>query len=343
MKIAIHDSKDSFSERWITYCKSNSIEFKLVDCFSTNIIEHISDCNALMWHFSQNSPRAILFAKQLLYSVEASGKMVFPNFNTVWHFDDKVGQKYLFESIEAPIAPTWIFYNKQDALTWAKSANFPKIFKLRGGGGSQNVKMVITRSKANKIIRKAFRKGYLAYDAFGSMKERYRQYCLKRTGFRDLFEGAVRFVLPPPYARVRGREKGYVYFQEFIKDNDYDIRVIVIGDKAFAIKRMVRSNDFRASGSGMILYEKEHFSDETIRMSFQLAKKLKSQSAAFDFVYSGDKIYVLEISYGFAMEGYDPCTGYWEKNLTWHEGKFNPYGWMVENLINSVEVKIKDK
>ena len=42
---------------------------------------------------------------------------------------------------------------------------------------------------------------------------------------------------------------------------------------------------------------------------------------------------IVEISYGFSPEGYDPCPGYWDKNLTWHEGKFNPYGWMVEEVL----------
>ena len=79
-------------------------------------------------------------------------------------------------------------------------------------------------------------------------------------------KGLFVLVYTTEYARVTGNEKGYIYFQEFIPDNDFDIRVIVIGDKAFAIKRMVRENDFRASGSGSILYEKEHFTDETIRI-----------------------------------------------------------------------------
>jgi len=335
MKLAIHFSKDSFSDRWIAYCEGNDINFKLVDCFRTDIMQQLSDCDALMWHFSQNNPKAILFAKQLIYSVEASGRKVFPNFNTIWHFDDKVGQKYLLESIGAPLAPTWIFYDKSEALNWLRKCEFPLVFKLRGGAGSQNVHLVQSSTEANKLIRKAFGSGFPSYDAMGSLKERYRRYRLGNTNFMDLIEGVVRFALPPPYAIVRGREKGYVYFQQYISGNSFDIRVIVIGDNAFAIKRLVRKNDFRASGSGMILYEKEHFSNEILRLSFRIAERIKTQCAAFDFVYSADDIYLVEVSYGFVKEGYDPCPGYWDKGLNWHEGKFNPYGWMVDDLLNS--------
>ena len=115
------------------------------------------------------------------------------------------------------------------------------------------------------------------------------------------------------------------------------IRIIVVGDKAFGIKRMIRKNDFRASGSGFVLYDKEHFDDETVSVSFEMAKKLGSQCAAFDFVYRDEKTYVLEISFGFVKEVYDPCTGYWDQDLNWHEGQFDPYAWMVDDLIESID------
>ena len=84
---------------------------------------------------------------------------------------------------------------------------------------------------------------------------------------------------------MKSREKGYVYFQEFIPRNEYDVRVIVVNQKAFAIKRLVRTNDFRASGSGEILYGKENFDKNTIYTAITLADKLKTQCCAFDFVF----------------------------------------------------------
>ena len=333
MKIAIHDTKGSFSERWIAFCDSNNIDYKVVDCFKSDKINQLSDCDSLVWHFSQNNPRAILFAKQLIYSIQVSVKKVFPDFNTVWHFDDKVGQKYLLESIGAPLVTTWIFFDRREAMDWIQTCSFPKVFKLRGGAGSQNVKLVASIKEATRLIRKAFGKGFPAYDPSGSLRERWRKYKLGNTNLTDLIEGLVRFVIPPPYSRIRGKARGYIYFQEFVPDNDHDIRVVVIGDKAFAIKRLVRRGDFRASGSGNILYDKELFDNYTIRSSFELANKLKTQCVAFDYVYQNGKPLVLEISYGFSPEGYDLCPGYWDHDLIWHEGKFDPYGWMIEQVV----------
>jgi hypothetical protein len=105
----------------------------------------------------------------------------------------------------------------------------------------------------------------------------------------------------------------------------------VIDKKAFAIKRVVRKNDFRASGSGKILYKRENFSQDTIALAFKIANKLKTQCCAFDFVYDkSNNPLIVEINYGFSTKVYDPCVGYWDENLNFCEGKFNPYGWMVE-------------
>jgi glutathione synthase/RimK-type ligase-like ATP-grasp enzyme len=332
MKIAIHKSRDSFAERWISHCINTGIEYKLVNCYSIDIIKQLEDCDALMWHFQHASAKDTLFAKQLLYSIQAAGKKVFPNYNTMWHFDDKVGQKYLLEAIGAPLVSTWIFYNKKEVLKWVDNTTFPKVFKLRGGAGSENVQLVNTKRKANRLVNKAFGRGFSQYQGWSNLKERYRKYKIGRTTLWDLIKGVIRLFHPTKFAKVAGREKGYLYFQDFIPDNNYDIRVVVIGGKAFAIKRLVRENDFRASGSGAILYDKEHFNEEDIRLAFNIHTKLNSQCTAMDFIYEKGQPRITEISYGFVPTVYDPCPGYWDNKLNWHPGSLNPYGWMVDEI-----------
>ena len=333
MKIAIHNSPSGFHPLWVKYCERNNIPYKLVDCYANDIVQQLCDCNALMWHHFQNNPKALIAAKPILFALEQASIKVFPNFYTNWHFDDKLGQKYLLEVLGLPLVPSYVFLEKQKALKWIETTTFPKVFKLRGGAASANVKLAKTKNEAQKLVRKAFGDGFSNYDAMGSFKERWRKWRLGKTSSIDLLKGIVRFVYQPPFAKAQGKEIGYVYFQDFIPNNNHDIRIIVIGDKAFAIKRMVRKNDFRASGSGNILYDKNNFDVNDIQLAFKIHNKLKSQCTAMDFVHFNGNPQLVEISYGFVPECYDACPGYWDKNLNWHEGKFNPYGWMVEQLI----------
>lgn len=334
MKIAIHYQKGSFSDRWITYCEKQNIDYKLVNCYATDIVWQLADCDALMWHHNHVNYKDVLFAKQLIYSLEQGGKKTFPDYKTCWHFDDKVGQKYLFESIGAPLVTSYVFYSKQEALQWINKTTFPKVFKLRGGAGSENVKIVRTASRARSLVSKAFGNGFSQFDRIGYFKDRINKYHSGIVSLIGVIKGFGRLLISTEFAKLHNREKGYIYFQDFIPNNLFDIRVIVIAEKAFAIKRMVRKGDFRASGSGNIFYEKEHFSNDTIKLAFQLTEKLQSQCAAFDFVYDavGNPM-VIELSYGFATAVYDRCVGYWDKSLQFHEGAFTPQNWMVETLI----------
>ena len=330
--IAIQNNNSGFSKRWKSYCEKKGIPFKMVDFYQSNITDHVKECNAVMWHFSHTGHIDFLMAKQLLFSLEQAGKKIFPDFNTVWHFDDKVGQKYLLEALEIPLVNSYVFYQKNQAIKWAKETKYPKVFKLRGGAGSVNVKKVNSVSEAIKLINKAFGRGF-KHSSLVPLSEMIARFKAGKTPLLSVIKSLIRIFIPTDFSKKYGRAKGYIYFQDFIPNNDHDIRIIVIDEKAFAIKRMVRKNDFRASGSGTILYEKELFKESDINLAFQIHNKIKSQCTAMDFVYDKGQPKVVEISYGFSPEGYDSCPGFWDKDLNWYEGKFDPYGWMVEEVL----------
>lgn len=334
MKIAIHHTEGSFSDRWIAYCKKENIPYKIVNTYDSSIIWQVSDCSAFMWHHHHGDYKDVLFAKQLLYSLELKGIKVFPNFNTCWHFDDKIGQKYLLEAIGAPLVPSYVFYTKKDALNWVKGTSFPKVFKLRGGAGSANVKLAKTKEEAIFFIKKAFGGGFSQFDRWENLKERIRKFKEGKDTFSGVCKGFGRLFIPTDFAKKHSHEKGYAYFQDFIPNNQFDIRVIILENKAFAIKRMVRKNDFRASGSGNFIYDRKQIDERCVKLAFDINDKIKSQSIAYDFVFAeNNEPLVVEISYGFSASGYDKCEGYWDRDLNWHDGEnFDFCGWMV-NMI----------
>lgn len=334
-KIAIHHHKDSFSENWIKFCKEHHIKYTLVNCYSTNIIKELQGTDILMWHWHHNDYKAQLFAKQLIISVENMNIKVFPNTNTGWHFDDKVGQKYLLESIDAPLIESYVFYDLKTSLNWIEENEFPKVFKLRGGAGASNVKLVKNKKEAIKLANTAFTSGFRT-DRLRPIKEKIWQF-KKDKGIKSFFnilKGLIRVIVPNKNIRNLQVEKNYLYFQEFIPNNDSDIRVIVINNKAFAIKRMVRKGDFRASGSGDIVYNPSEIPTECLKIAFETSKKLNLQSAAYDFVFLNGKALIIEVSYAFAQAGYLDCPGYWDNELIWYEKKFVPEYFIIESLLN---------
>lgn len=334
MKIAIHHRIGSFSDRWITYCEEQNVDYKIVNAFDSDIIEQVKDCDVFMWHHHHGHYKDVLTAKRILFALEHAGVKVFPDFKTGWHFDDKVAQKYLLEAIGAPLIPSYVFYDKQEAINWAKQTSYPKVFKLKGGAGATNVRLISSEDEALKIISIAFGKGFSQYNRFTMLKERFRMFKEKQASFIYFLKGFVRLIIIPEFAKQQPPEKGYVYFQDFVANNDHDTRVVVINGKAAAAeKRFVRKNDFRASGSGKFTYDK--INTEIIKVSFEVANKLELQSAAFDFVLDENNIPVIvELSYGFGTKGISAVPGYWDYNMNWYETPFIPEEIMIDNFFN---------
>ncbi|MGG5599553.1 ATP-grasp domain-containing protein [Myroides sp. C8-3] len=330
MKVAIHHREKSFSEVWIKYCELNKVDYKIVNAFSSDIIDEVRDCNYFLWHHHHGLPKDILAAKRVLYSLEQAGVKVYPDFYSGWHFDDKVGQKYLLEAINAPLVKSHVFYDKKEALKWSNDTVYPKVFKLRGGAGAKNVILVNDKNSCQSLIKKAYNKGIAQDNVINAIKDdiiRFR----KSKQLKELIKIPVRFLINIFKSRVR--EKGYVYFQDFIPNNKFDIRIVVIGDKAIGERRFVRENDFRASGSGNFSYE--GVDTEVVKIAFSVARALKVQSIAYDFVLgvNGEPL-IVEISYGFGREGISKAPGYWDNNLNWHISSVEPEIWILEDLLN---------
>ena len=338
--LAIHNCRTGFTLRWIDYCRANEIPYKLVDCYANDIVRDLESCCALLWHYSQSEPRDILVAHKILSALEHSGFVIFPDFRTAWHFDDKIGQKYLFEALEIPTPNTYVFVQREDALKWARGAEYPKVCKSRHGSGSSNVNLVTSSQQARRLIRRAFGRGRRVYQPWQNLKERFYKWRLGDLNVLHLVKGVARFVYPPRFARVIGRECGYVLFQDFVPDNDSDVRVIVIDGKAFAIRRWVRARDFRASGSGKFSVEPASVDQDCIELAFEIVQKIGSSCAAFDFIRKADgSLVLLEVSYGFNAPVYEKCPGYWDVDMNWHAGPFNPQGWIIELVMKQAYEK----
>ncbi len=340
MKIAIQKRKNSYSDEWIKYCEKKNIPFKIVDCYKSDIIAQLEDCDALMWHFHHKIPNDILCARQLMFSLESAGKYVFPDFNTMWHFDDKIGQKYQLEAINAPLVPSYVFYSKTEALDWINTIEYPIVFKLRNGASSFNVKLVRTEAEAKQLVKQAFGSGFNnQMDPLMYLKESIRKYHIGETKIGDILREIYHLTYRTEFEKFYHKQKGYIYFQDFIPNNDFDTRIVVVDKKAFGARRFVRNNDFRASGSHVASYDTALISLEAVRIALDVSKKLKLQCMAFDFVFKNGKPILIEYSYGTDIAAYKPCPGFWDSDLNFHEQEFNFCEWMVDWVVREVNNK----
>lgn len=332
MKIGIHKRKNSFSDSWIKHCDDNEINYKIINCYSNDIINVVKDCTHIMWHFAHDDYRDQLIAKQLIYIFSNNLKIkTFPNYESALHFDNKISQKYLFDSYDFIKCPdTKMFYSKDESLDFVKkNVKYPRVFKLSKGAGSMAVRLLKSRYHSLKIIKKMFSKGISQYDNMTYFKNAFINKSIK-----ELIKSLYFFMFSPKYSKLGTKELGYFYSQDFIGNIDHDIRIIVIGDKAIGIKRIVRNNDFRASGSGLIDYDISNIDLNTVEKSFEISRKLKFNCMAYDYVKCREEYLLVEISYGFSLNAYNKCEGFWDENLKFSNQKIELGKWMVKDLIS---------
>lgn len=347
MRIAVYWTEKlddySYSPRWAEYLQSKGIEVKRLDLKRSDVMEQLRDCDGVMWHW-YHIPDDKQSAPKILDAIERHlGLDVFPDCNSRWHYDEKVSQHYLLEALGAPRIKSWVFWDYTEAVRFAKTANYPLVFKLSVGAASANVVKVHNAAEALKQIDKTFKGVYFPY----SMNEfQFKSRFLSPAYYKGIVKRGLNS-LPyifknqyPPLPDYYLLQKNYAYFQEFCADNSHDIRVTVIGNRAWAFTRENRSGDFRASGSGKVDYDRKKIPPEAIKLAFELSRKMNAQSMAYDIMYDNQRnLVVNEVSYCYVFKAVYGAPGYWDENLTWHEGNVYPQDAMAEDLVARIIAK----
>jgi glutathione synthase/RimK-type ligase-like ATP-grasp enzyme len=187
------------------------------------------------------------------------GKRCYPSYAHALLYESKSLEAFISQAKGIPYAKTHISYNKEDAIELINHLEYPFISKVDPSSGSMGVELVQSTKQARRIVEEAFspngRKIHVHYF----------------------------------------RQKNHVYFQEFIPNDGYDIRVIIVGDWAFGYYRKVLKGDFRASG--MDLIENKELPEEAVLTAWNANKHIRSPLLVVDMVHGLDGKYsIIEFS-----------------------------------------------
>lgn len=250
-------------EDWPKYERfliNNNISYSFYNIQSSDWQENAKKFNIILWATSC-FPTIQSEAKSKIYFLENYLNIkCYPSYNEIWSYEDKVRASYLFKHFALPCVETFVFNYKSDAVNFINSTEFPIISKIATGSSSFGVHKISSRKKALKFINSVFSE---------SGRNTYWKYL---------------------------KQKDYIYFQRFIKDATFDLRIIVIGDKVFGYYRYAKNGDFRASGSGIV--EKKSLPVEAMKIAIETRNSLKSNALAVDMLFSEKekKYYIIETS-----------------------------------------------
>jgi len=353
VKIAIHrdlSGEGSYADKWATQLTRCGAKVKWVNLKAPDAIEQVRGCSGVMWRFRHASVEKEI-ARRVLTAIQFYLRIpVFPDFNTAWHYDDKLAQHYIFRSLGIPTPKTWVFWDYDEAMRWAAATEYPKVFKTSHGAGSVNVVKVTCREEAEVLVERSFGRRSPVSEGSDILKRCYRWF--HAAGSR-IYSNLTKPPKPPFvaagvhwsdfYGLDGRRPRSYAYFQEFVPGNEYDTRITVIGERAFGFRRYNRPDDFRASGSGKLVYDPFLVDLKCVREAFSISAKLNCQSMAYDFIYQDGRPVVTEISYTYLDHAVWQCEGHWTPELRWVSGHMWPEEAQVEDFLELVRQRLSEK
>src|SRR5688572_3511354 len=132
-------------------------EFEVIDLDAHDWIKRVEDFDCVLWKSYVLGPEAAAHYKEKIYFLESHlGKLVFPNFKTIWHFESKVAQSYVLAKERIPTPKTVASFDYHDAARCLADFEPPYVFKRSAGAGSNDVWLVKHRETAHGILEETF-------------------------------------------------------------------------------------------------------------------------------------------------------------------------------------------
>lgn len=229
-------SRNNYYAKYEKFLIQNEIKYDFYDPFSPTFIEDAKKFDLIVWRVTDKVPN-LTVSKNKIFFIENILKIkVYPSFNDVWCYEDKSLEYFLFKEYGFNHIPSFYTNNYEDALRYIETAKYPIVNKEVTSFSSLGVTLLKSKRRASKFVKKVFGEGV-------------------RSSY--------------PWAK----QKDYVLFQEYIPNAVADIRVVCIGGEYFAgYYRLAKKNDFRASGSGLVV--KKEIPEVLLRQTKEIYKRL---------------------------------------------------------------------
>lgn len=320
-----------FSDRWIDLCNKKGWSYELVDVNSTKFVDRIMTYDAFLWRVGSNKHERAQMRHLAQIFETYTDTPIYPSSRTLLTHS-KIDQVYMCNTLGVATPKTLLFRKKSEALDFLETAIYPVVIKLDFGNQSRNVALVHDAIDAKRIVSLIFDDGLKELDTINGdlvFPSRFSRFV------RDRLKPAIKMILGFSHDKIvwgEGAERGYFYVQEYVHNNLYDTRITIIGNKAFGFTRANRKDDFRASGSGFVNWDPALIDKDIVRIAFDIAGKMGTQTNAMDFIYKDNKPVLLECNLSFAAWAINLCPGFWLRNtddsIVWLEQRIR-----VEDLI----------
>ncbi len=149
---------------FVLACRELGVSYRLIDLAASDWIARVrnSGCDAfLVW-----PPAALTVWKEMfddrLRAMAEMGLVVVPGERETWLYENKRRTHDWLTANDIPHPHTWVFYDEDEAMTFAAEATLPVVVKTNTGASAKGVWILTSRRSLRALIRRAFRSGLVA-------------------------------------------------------------------------------------------------------------------------------------------------------------------------------------
>lgn len=217
------------------------------------------------------------YLKNNLFHLSCNTYLI-PSYELLMAHEDKGFQEIIKRRKDFGDLKGQYFFDIED-----NSLPFPKVLKTTQGAGSSGVFLVNKKDELKKIRSSFFKDGIKRRAINGQRKLK-----LKSSEYRI-------------YKYTKKKFNLFVE-QRFIPDLKHDFKVLVFGNRYFVLRRSIRKNDFRASGSGN--FEFVDPPQQVLDYAKKIAKILDNPYLSLDIAQSDQGCHLIE----FQATNFGPYT-----------------------------------
>ncbi len=250
---------------FVSTLQDNGFEAELLEYSILAKQDYIIDNKAIYWTGSHQNTDVKQYINDILIARFIGRNNLVPRLETVVSHENKGMQGILASELGLDLI-TQDYHCNSTIPSSYDDKTF--VFKSLGGAGSIGVSL----AKNKREYLQQIKMNLLLNTSFLNVKEMTKNVVrriLKRTAQANYLRKQARFVT-----------------QKFVNELTFDYKVLVMGEHVYFLKRYVRKDDFRASGSGAFEFE-DNINPKLIEFAFACKDKLNVPYCSLDLIEYG--------------------------------------------------------
>ena len=212
------------------------------------------------------------FIEDIIYGLELAGARVIPSYKFLKANNNKIFMEILrdisdFKEIQGISSS---YYGCLEELSTKKNITYPIVIKTATGAMSKGVSSAADYKELISNIKTISRSKNVKYELRDSIR------ALKHKGYLKDSRHRQKFIT-----------------QNMIEGLSNDYKVLVFGNRLYYLRRDVRDNDFRASGSGKFRFEKE-CPPGMLEYAYRVFRYFDVPNISLDVCFDGENFHVIE-------------------------------------------------